>query len=277
MPRKWSEIIGKGAVYIFLIMGSVVMLLPLVWMTSAAFKPLHEVMRIPPTWIPLEPTLDNFPAVLTQFPFAKYFLNSVIVVAVVTVSAVFTSLLAGFALAKYNFPGRGFIFILILSSLMVPFQVRIIPLYRMIVQFHWVDTLPAIIFPWLMSAFGIFLMRQFMLGIPDELLDAARIDGASEFRIFWQIAVPLTKPAISALSIFIFFKNWEEFLWPLIVSTSPASRTLPVGLQAFSEQYSQNTHWQMAGALIATLPVLILFFILQKQFIQGITLTGMKE
>lgn len=276
MQKKWSEIIRKGAVYLFLIMGSLVMLLPLVWMVSAAFKPLYEVMRIPPTWIPLEPTLDNFRAVFTQFPFPKYFLNSVIVVVVVTLSTVFTSLLAGFALAKYNFPGRGFIFILILSSLMVPFQVRMIPLYKMIVQFQWGDTLQAVIFPWLINAFGIFLMRQFMLSIPDELLDAARIDGASELRIFWQIAVPLTKPAISSLSIFIFFGNWEQFLWPLIVSSSSASRTIPVGLQAFSEQYSSHTHWQMAGALIATLPVIILFFILQKQFIQGITLTGMK-
>jgi multiple sugar transport system permease protein len=184
--------------------------------------------------------------------------------------------MAGYAFAKFDFPGRGILFAIILSSLMVPFQVRMIPLYQMIIAFKWVDTLPAVMFPWLVDAFGIFLMRQFFLTIPSELMDAARIDGASELRIFLQVALPLTQSALSALTIFTFLGNWEEFLWPLIVSASNASRTLPVGLQSFSEQYGTNTHWQMAGALIATLPVLLLFFILQKQFVEGITLTGMK-
>jgi len=252
------------------------MLLPLAWMVSSAFKPLYEVMLIPPTWIPREPTLDNFRAVFEQFPFARYIFNSVVVATVVVISTLVTSAMAGYALAKFDFPGRNVLFIAILASLMIPFQVRMIPLYQMIVAFHWVDTLQAVIFPWLVDAFGIFLMRQFILTIPTELLDAARIDGASELRIFWQIVLPLTRPALSALAIFTFFGNWEEFLWPLIVSSSHATRTLPVGLQAFSEQYGTNTHWQMAGALIATLPVLVLFFVLQKQFVEGITLTGMK-
>lgn len=271
-----AKYFGRFLIYLGLILGSIIMLLPLVWMTSAAFKPLNEVMKIPPTWIPQEPTLNNFTEVFQQFPFARYLLNSIIVAVVVVISTLITSAMAGYALAKFKFPGQSFIFILIISSLMVPFQVRMIPLFRMVVAFEWTDTLWAVIFPWLIDAFGIFMMRQFMLSIPSELLDAARIDGAGEFRIFWQIALPLTTPALSALSIFTFLGNWEEFLWPLIVSSSSAIRTLPVGLQGFAEQYGTNTHWQMTGALIATLPVLILFFILQKQFVQGITLTGMK-
>jgi multiple sugar transport system permease protein len=276
MQDRWSVYLGRGVVYLLLIMGSIVMVLPLAWMTSAAFKPLYEVMRIPPTWIPEEPTLDNFRAVFRQFPFVQYILNSIVVATVVVISTLITSAMAGYAFAKFDFPGRGILFAIILSSLMVPFQVRMIPLYQMIIAFKWVDTLPAVMFPWLVDAFGIFLMRQFFLTIPSELMDAARIDGASELRIFLQVALPLTQSALSALTIFTFLGNWEEFLWPLIVSASNASRTLPVGLQSFSEQYGTNTHWQMAGALIATLPVLLLFFILQKQFVEGITLTGMK-
>lgn len=276
MLQRWPIYLSRLLIYLLLILGSVVMLLPLAWMTSSAFKPLYEVMLIPPTWIPREPTLDNFRAVFQQFPFARYILNSVVVATVVVISTLVTSAMAGYALAKFEFPARNFLFIAILSSLMIPFQVRMIPLYQMIVAFRWVDTLQAVIFPWLVDAFGIFMMRQFIMTIPTELLDAARIDGASEWRIFWQIVLPLTRPALSALAIFTFLGNWEEFLWPLIVSSSHATRTLPVGLQAFSEQYGTNTHWQMAGALIATLPVLLLFFVLQKQFVEGITLTGMK-
>ena len=263
-------------VYALLGLGGVVMLLPLVWMTSAAFKPLPEVMRVPPTWIPEQPTLANFRAVFAQFPFPRYILNSLVVAAVVVLSTLVTSTMAGYALAKFDFPGRSVLFVAILASLTVPFQVRMIPLYQMVIRVGWQDTLQGVMFPWLVDAFGIFLMRQFIKVIPGELLDAARMDGASEWRIFWQIVLPLTKPALAALAIFTFLGNWEEFLWPLIVSSSDGSRTLPVGLQTFAEQYGTNTNYQMAGALIATLPVLALFFLLQKQFVEGIALSGMK-
>lgn len=267
---------GRLAVYLALLAGGIVMVLPLVWMTSAAFKPLEEVMRIPPTWIPESPTLANFRAVFNQFPFPRYVLNSLIVAVVVVFSTLATSTLAGYALAKFEFPGRSIVFGAILASLMIPFQVRMIPLYQMLIRLDWQDTLQGVMFPWLVDAFGIFLMRQFIRVIPNELLDAARMDGASELRVFWQIVLPLTRPALAALAIFTFLGNWEEFLWPLIVSSSDGSRTLPVGLQTFAEQYGTNTNYQMAGALIATVPVLILFFMLQKQFIEGIALSGMK-
>ncbi|HXF69944.1 MAG TPA: carbohydrate ABC transporter permease [Thermoflexus sp.] len=273
MPWRW---IGRVTVYLVLLTGSLVMLLPLVWMTSSAFKPLHEVMRIPPTWIPEEPTLDNFHAVFAQFPFGRYFLNSLITSSLVTLSVLLTSAMAGYALAKFRFPGRDLVFILILSSLMVPFQTRMIPLYQLAISLRLQDTLLGVMFPWLVDAFGIFLMRQFMLTIPSDLIDAARIDGASEWRIFWTIMLPLVRPALAALAIFTFLGSWEEFLWPLIITSSDASRTIPVGLQFFSEQYGTNIHWQMAGALIAAMPMLIVFFLLQRQIIEGIALTGMR-
>ena len=275
MSRRLPAL-SRVLVVLVLLLGVAVMVLPLAWMTSAAFKPLSEVMRVPPTWIPEAPTLDNFRAVFAQFPFPRYMLNSLIVAVVVVASVLVTSAMAGYAFAKFDFPGRTVLFVAILASLTVPFQVRMIPLYQMVIAVGWQDTLQGVMFPWLVDAFGIFLMRQFITVIPNDLLDAARMDGASEWRIFWQIVTPLTGPALAALGIFTFLGNWEEFLWPLIVSASDESRTLPIGLQTFAEQYGTNTNYQMAGALVATLPVLAVFFLLQKQFVEGITLSGLK-
>ncbi|MDK2920002.1 MAG: multiple sugar transport system permease protein [Candidatus Petromonas sp.] len=262
--------------YGILIVGSIWMLLPLVWMTSAAFKPMSEIIQVPPTWIPKHFTLDNIKQVFEQVPFARYFLNSIITTTVIVFSVLLTSTMAGYGFAKFNFKGKRILFLFILSSLMIPFQVRMIPLYQISQQFGIIDTYIGVVFPWLFDAMGVFLMHQFMLTIPNELIEAARIDGASEVRIFFTIVLPQLKSAISTLTIFTFSWSWEEFLWPLIISNSDRVRTLPVGLQYFSEQYGINIHWQMAGAFVAVLPVLIVFFIMQKQFVEGITLTGMK-
>mgnify|MGYP000906750106 CR=1 FL=1 len=270
---RWSWNI---VIYLILIAGAVVMLLPLIWMVSASFKPLGEVMRTPPTWIPLQPTTNNYKEVFRQVAFAKYYFNSIIVAIVVIVSVLLTSSLAGYVFAKFEFPGKNLWFFLILSSLMIPFQARMIPLYRISVFMGINDTLFGVSFPWLVDAFGIFLLRQFMLTIPTELIEVARIDGASEPRIFCTIVLPNAKQALSALAIFTFAWNWEEFLWPLIISSSSASRTIPIGLQSFAEQYGSNVHWQMAGAVVAVVPLLIVFMILQKQFVEGIALTGIK-
>ncbi|MEW5867464.1 MAG: carbohydrate ABC transporter permease [Bacillota bacterium] len=274
--RKQLTSILRLLGYGILLAGAVWTLLPLAWMVSASFKPLSEVMRIPPTWIPVHPTLDNFRQVFVQFPFGRYLLNSVIVATAVIGSVLLTSALAGYSLAKFDIPGRTFIFFLILSSLMVPFQTRMIPLYKTAVALRLVDTRLGVMFPWLVDAFGIFLMRQFIATIPTELIEAARIDGASEPFIFLRVILPLSKQALSALAIFTLTANWEEFLWPLIVSTSDASRTLPVGLQSFAEQYGTNIHWQMAGSVIAVAPLLVVFLVLQRQFVEGIAMTGLK-
>lgn len=267
----------KGSLYVLLVAGAIPMVLPLAWMVSSALKPLHEVMVVPPTWVPKEPTLDNFVVVFTQLPFGRYLFNSVVVAAVVVVGVVLTSSMAGYALAKFSFRGREALFMAMLASLMVPFQVRMIPLYLLAIKLKVVDTLAGVSFPWLFDAFGIFLMRQFMRTIPTDLIEAARIDGASEPRIFFRIVLPLTRPALAALGIFTLVANWEEFLWPLIVTNSDASRTLPVGLQSFSDQYIANIHWQMAGATVAVAPLLVAFLLFQRQFIQGIALTGLKD
>ena len=272
--------------YAGLAVGAVIMLLPLAWMVSAAFKPLAEVIQVPPTWIPRTFTLQSFIEVFGQFPFARYLLNSFIVAVCVVISVLLTSSMAGYALARFNFPGRDLLFILILASLMVPFQTRMIPLYQLVTWVDWEilgivrirlqDTLLGVMFPWLVDAFGIFLLRQYIRSVPSDIIDAARIDGASEFRIYWQIILPLCRPALAALGIFTLVLNWEEFLWPLIVTSGHAARTLPVGLQSFAEQYAVNTHWQMAGATIAILPLVIAFLLLQRQFIRGIAMTGLK-
>src|SRR5690554_6479586 len=274
---NYSRHLSYIALYIVLTVGAVIMLLPLLWMTSAAFKPLSEVMQIPPTWIPQQPTLDNFREVFRQFPFLRYYLNSLIVVAFVIFGVLFTSATTGYVFAKFNFPGKTILFYLILASLMIPFQVRMVPLYRLAVSLGFSNTLTGVIFPWLFEAVGVFLLRQFISSIPTDLLESARIDGASEPRIFFQMILPNCKQALSALAIFVFSWNWEEFLWPLIISSSEASRTIPVGLQSFAEQYGSNIHWQMAGATIAIFPLLVVFIFLQKQFIEGITMTGLKS
>lgn len=276
MEMKRTNIFVLFLLYGILIIGAVWMLLPLAWMTSAAFKPMSEIIQVPPTWIPKHFTLDNIKEVFKQIPFARYFLNSIVTTGVIVLSVLLTSTMAGYGFAKFNFKGKRILFLLILSSLMIPFQVRMIPLYQIAQHLKIVDTYLGVVFPWLFDAMGVFLMNQFMLTIPNELIEAARIDGASEGRIFFTIVIPQLKPAISALAIFTFSWSWEEFLWPLIVTNSDRVRTLPVGLQYFSEQYGINIHWQMAGAFVAILPVLIVFFIMQKQFVEGITLTGLK-
>ncbi|SMB97371.1 multiple sugar transport system permease protein [Thermanaeromonas toyohensis ToBE] len=262
--------------YAILLLGSIIMLLPLAWMTSAAFKPLSEIIQVPPTWIPRHFTLDNFKEALTQFPILRYLGNSLLTTSIIVVGVLITSTMAGYALTKLNWPLRDTLFIVFLSALMIPLQVRMIPLYRIAMNLHLIDTYTGVIFPWLFDALGIFLMRQFIASIPDELIDAARIDGASEGSILIRIVLPNIKPALSALAIFTFSWAWDEFLWPLLICSSDATRTLPVGLQYFSEQYGLNIHWQMAGALLAVAPVLVVFLFMQRQFIEGVTLTGMK-
>lgn len=274
MRRRFSpELILS---YTLLTLGSAVMLLPLAWMLSAALKPLPEVMRVPPTWIPEQPTLNNFVAVFSQFPIARYLFNTLLVSTVVVASVLLTSAMAGYALAKFRFRWAQALFLLFLTSLMIPFQVRMIPMYKMMIQADLVDTYLGLVFPWLVDAFGIFLMRQFMVTIPKDYIEAARIDGASEWRIFFRVVLPQAKPGLAALAIFTFTNIWEEYLWPLIMSGSDATRTLPVGLQYFNEQYVTNIHYQMAAASLAVAPMLIVFFMLQKHFVEGITLTGLK-
>lgn len=250
------------------------MLIPFVWMLATSLKPAPEVVLA--DFLPRVPTLANYARVLHGVPFLRWYWNSLVVATVVTASVAFFDSLVGFTLAKYRFPGRTVIFIFILSTLMVPTEMLVIPWFILSTRLQWVDTYWGIMFPGVMTAFGAFLMKQFMEGVPSELLDAGRIDGVSEFGLFWRIALPLVKPALAALCIFTFLGNWNAFLWPVIITERMSMRTLPVGLSFFSGE--AGTAWEliMAGASMATLPVLLVFALFQRQIIRGIALTGLK-
>lgn len=261
-------------IYTLLILGAFIMLFPLIWMVSTSFKTALEVFSL--DIIPENPTLQNYAKVLEDSLFIRWFFNSLVIATITTISVAFFDTLVGYILAKFTFRGKNIIFIAILSSLMIPTEMLIIPWYLMSTTFGWVDTYWGIMFPGVISAFGIFLMKQFMESIPEDLLDAARIDGLNEFSIFWRIAVPQVWPALAALCIFSFLGNWNAFLWPLIVIESPEIRTLPVGLAFFSGENEDYWEMVMTGATIAVIPLIIVFIFFQRHIIKGITLTGLK-
>lgn len=266
--------VGQAVIYTLLIVGGIVMVFPFVWMIATSLKPATEVFL--GKFLPEAPTLDNYAKVFVKVPFARWYLNSLIVASLVTLSVAFFDSLTGFALAKYEFRGKNVIFAFILSTLMVPTEMLIIPWFILSNSLNWVDTYWGIMFPGVMTAFGAFLMKQFMEGVPSELLDAARIDGLSEFGLFWRIAMPLVKPALAALCIFTFLGNWNAFLWPVIITEKMDMRTVPVGLSFFSGEAGSAWELIMAGASMATIPVLIVFLFFQRQIIRGIALTGLK-
>jgi len=266
------------------------MVLPFFWMVSNSIKESADIFSWPPQLIPKSITFENYYLVVTKTPIIRYFLNSLFVGVAVTLFNLFFDALAGYTFAKRRFPGRDIIFVLILGTLMIPGQVTMIPSFLILksIPFFggnnilgvggsgWLDSYYGLIVPGVASAFGIFLMRQFMLTLPDEILDAARIDGCSEFGLFWRMALPTSKPALASLAIFTFNGAWNNFLWPLIITRSPELRTLPLGLALFVGKNSADWSYIFAGSILATLPILLVFFAAQKQFIEGITLSGTK-
>lgn len=262
---------------IFIIVLTIVMMAPFAWMVSTSFKPLQEVFQWPPQWIPDNPTLGNYPKVLQEAPFGRFFFNSFLVAGVVVVGVLFTSSLAGYAFSKFDFAGKNILFLIILGTMMVPFPVIVIPLYMLMDRIGCVDTYWALIVPGLNSAFGIFMMRQFIQTIPTDLMDAARIDGCGELRVYSQIVLPAAKPALATLAVLTFMWNWDSFLWPVIVINRTSLRTVPLGLALFMwEQGGPRWNLIMAGTVIATIPVLAVFLLGQKQIVSGMVLSGMK-
>jgi multiple sugar transport system permease protein len=265
---------GRVVAWTLLFIGGVIMVTPLLFMLSTSLKDASQVydLRV----IPVAPTLDNYIEILGDGRFTRWFINSMIVAVIVTLSNVFFDSLVGYTLAKFRFRGRYIIFIAILSTLMIPTEMLVLPWYLMASQFGWLDSYWGIMFPGMMTAFGTFLMKQFFEGVPDDFLEAARIDGLNEFTIWWKIAMPLVTPALSALAIFTFLGNWTAFFWPLIVTTSADLYTLPVGLSSFAVE--QSIQWEkiMTGASIATLPTLIIFLFLQRYIVRGVMLAGLK-
>lgn len=267
---------SSGLIYLVLAIGAIVMLMPFYWTLITSIKIPSETIAYPIVWIPSEITFTHF-AKAWHANFPIYYRNSIIVAAAVLGGNVLGSAMAGFIFAKYQFPLKSFLFFMVLATMMIPFAVLLIPLYYIVVQFlRLKDTLWAMIIPALISPFGIFLMRQFISTIPDELLDAARIDGASDTRTFWQIVLPLCTPALSALAIFHFIWIWNDFLWPLLVTDSDKSRTLPIGVVLFALPRWQQFNLIVAASVLVLVPLLIFYLIFQRAFVQGIVLTGLK-
>ncbi|GAA5416578.1 L-arabinose transport system permease protein AraQ [Paraliobacillus ryukyuensis] len=268
--------LSKSTIYILLAIGAVFMLLPFVWMLSTSLKAPNEVMAMPPVWIPSELNWDNFTEALAVAPFDRYFVNSLIVTVISTIGELVTTILAAYAFSRINFFGKNIIFAVLLGTMMVPGEVLLIPNFVTLSNLGWIDTYQALIVPWTASVFAIFLLRQFFLGVPKELSFAAKVDGCSEFRFLWYVMVPLAKPALITVALLKIINSWNAFLWPLIVTNSQELRTLPVGLSAFTTEAGIKYELLMAASTMVVVPMLILFFIMQKYIIAGVARSGLK-
>lgn len=257
--------------------GLVAMIGPFVWMALASFKTEGEIRSDPPTWWPNNPTFDNYDVLFNRLDFPTYFANSAIVAVLTTVGNLLFCSAAGYALAKLSFPGKRVLFLVVLGTIMVPSIVTMVPLFVLSSNLGLVNSLAGLILPFLAQAFGVFLMRQFITSIPNDLLEAARIDGASELRIYWQIVLPLCKPALATLGILTFLASWNNFLWPLVASTTEDKYTLPVALALYAIGQNQTRYdLLLTGSVLVVLPVLIVFILLQRHFVRGIATTGLK-
>ncbi|EIM78237.1 binding-protein-dependent transport system inner membrane protein [Nitratireductor aquibiodomus RA22] len=272
--RNSRRNMGQFIRWALLFGGGILMIMPIVFMVSTSLKFPFEVYNL--NLIPEEPTIENYTYVLEDGRFYGWFINSLVIAIVTTASAVFFDALVGYALCKFKFPGRYLVFIAILSTLMIPTEMLVIPWYLMSKSFGWLDTYWGIMFPGVMTAFGTFLMKQFFETVPDDFLEAARIDGLNEFQIWWQVAMPLVRPALAALAIFVFLGNWTAFIWPLIVTNSVEMYTLPVGLSSFGDEVDVAWELIMTGAAISTLPTLVVFLIFQRFIIRGVVMAGLK-
>ncbi len=269
--------IGRLVLYAVVGLGAVLMLIPLYWMTVSAFKPLPEILTVPVSFIPLHPTLDNFVELLKETLFARSMLNSAVIAVANMILQVFFCSLAGFAFAKYRFRGRNLLFTLVLGTVMIPQYVTLIPNYVVMGHIGWLDTWAPLIVPGIANAFGIFWMRQYIATVPDELLDAARLDGAGEFGMYWRIILPIIRPGLVTLALFIFSTSWNEFLLPLVYLRTRELYTVQLILSnIYRVQYKVNYHWVMASSILATLPIALLFGALQRQFISGLTIGSVK-
>ncbi len=273
---RLGKFFGTSGTYILLIVMSVLTVFPFVWMVGTALKSPQEIFAYPPTLWPAELHWENFRTVFERVPFLRFYLNSVIVTFIITFAQVFTATLAGYAFARLQFPFKKFLFAAYLATLIIPNEVTMLPLFLLTSKLGWIDTYQGLAAPFLASAFAVFFLRQFFMTVPRELEEAALLDGASRMRILMQIVLPLARPAIATITLFIFLGEWDNYLWPLIVTNSEAMRTLPIGLRFFVEESGSQLNLMMAGAVMAVVPIILLFFMAQKQFIEGISMTGSK-
>jgi ABC-type glycerol-3-phosphate transport system permease component len=276
VSKKSQEVIKQMFFHTILIIISLVFVIPFLWMLLSSFKPALEIIRIPPTLIPEKFTFINYKTIFARLQFWRYFLNSIIVSVSITIIAMFTSSLAGFVFTKFEFPGKEIIFIIFLAGLMIPFAVIVLPMYLFVSKMGMQNTYLGLILPLCISPFGIFLVRQFMEGIPMELIEAARIDGAPNFWIYLHIMIPLSSAGIGGVGVFTFLWTWNQIWWPLMIISNQNMRTLPLAIAALTFQHAKRYDMIVTGASIAIIPIMLVFAFAQRRLIRGVTLTGMK-
>lgn len=271
MNRAKTRVTVAGVVLtVLLFIAALITIVPFIWMLLSSFAPNSEIVKVTGGLFPAPTTVDNYVAIQERFDFLRLFGNSLFIAIVKTVIIIYTSAVLGFVFAKMRFRGRNLLFGLVMSTMMVPWAVTIIPQYEMMTQFGWLDSYASLIVPGMLSAFGVFLFRQSITGIPDELIEAAKLDGASDFRIFHRIILPMSRNTIAALAIFTFLWNWEDYLWPFLMISDEKKQLLAVGLKQFNGQYGTDYGGLFAATSLAIVPVIIIYVIFQKQFIAGI-------
>jgi ABC-type glycerol-3-phosphate transport system permease component len=278
---KGQRRLSQVALNVAVALGGIFFLVPFAWMVSASFKTTQEIFSYPPSLIPNAFSLVNYQRLFSNWPFPNWYGNSLVVAILTTVMVLFFSSLAGFAFAKYRFRGQSALFLVLLGSSMIPFPILLIPLFILVANIGWVNSLQALVIPFMAPAIGIFLMRQFMSYVPSELLDAARIDGASDFRTYWQIVLPLVLPGLATLGILTFLGSWNNYLWPLVVLRSSDAMTLPVGMAAMLTGVAAGSAPPygpaMAASVLVSIPIIVVFLFLQRYYIAGLTLGGVKQ
>jgi len=265
------------ALHALLVLGAIVTIIPLAWMISASLMPQGEATAFPPRLVPSRVTLDHYRSLFTNLNLGRAFLNSIIVAIVATFASLLLNSMAGYAFAKLRFRGRDRIFALLVAALAIPAQVAMLPLFLLLKSLGLVNTYAGVLVPYIATIYAVFLVRQFMLSIPDDLLAAARIDGASEWRIYWSIVLPVARPVLATLAIFTFMSAWNDFMWPLIILSDADKYTMPVAVANLSGEHFPDLELMMASAVLTIIPVLSLFFVLQKQYIAGMMAGSVKE
>ncbi len=273
---RTGAVVKRVLLYASLSLASFIFLLPVLWMLFASVKPEGLILSNPSQLFPTHFTLDNYRDALRAIPFARQFVNTLVFAGSVTILSLLFDSMTAYALARLDFPGKKVLSLIVLLFLMMPTQITLIPVYQLLAHLNLINTFPGLVIPRATNAFGIFFLRQFFIGIPKDLSEAARVDGAHEFRIYWSIIMPLARPALLTLGLFHFMFNWNDLLWPLIISTSADMATLPAGLAQFGGQHVVQYGLLMAGATMAMLPMLVAFLLVQRKFIQGIATTGFK-
>ncbi|BCJ36230.1 sugar ABC transporter permease [Actinocatenispora thailandica] len=267
---------ARGVGYALVLVVCLLTVIPLAYMISLSLQSDGEILAGNPVLWPAHPHFDNYQRLFDQVPYARFFVNSIVMAGTITVAHLILDPLAGYAFAKFSFPFKRTLFIAVLATLMVPFFVRMIPVYVLFSQLGWLNSYQGLVVPFLCDAYGIFLMRQFLAALPDELIDAGRADGAGELRIFFRIILPQAKPALAVLALFTFVFQWNNFLWPLLATSTTDMRTMPVGLTMFNQEFFTQWNLTAAGAVVLFVPTAVLFFFTQRYLVRGVALTGLK-